>query len=871
MMQCYKNNFDHWTQNDPKCPCSLNNEGVKLLLKSETNSAKGLETLEMAAQAGCSVAKTNIGTCYEFGFKSNQDFWNASRSYASACEQGEPLAFERLKLFRKYAIGGLQNQVCDHLGAATIDELIFDHYGEYSPLMPRRPRPFGEMITERLGNIFLFLDGSSVRFPFFGELSQKCPHGHYIKDFICDEPEKYGALACSGNIEALAVVVGEKFCAQSDNWLDLAELANDSYQVVKPTTTSVRRNVFYFGADAEKKYLDHMRKLASRGSRDVMMELAVMLLRGGWFPRSSAAWAQDGVSQKEAVRILMSRWCEGLIWLRKAAYANEPVAYALLGFIHEYGCGVLSEWKKEDDGHASYSMKLSYAAKGLLNCLSKYWIQQDNPFELSGRYTFDNPFDENWSREDQSDKLTFRGLLTEAWRGSADSMLALSVALQGASEPQLALYWRWCAIMAGGAKHSPEPNSKVMSLELDDSVFPRFEWPLVSLNRLQIDPNVIYGLIRELAEEGDGAAAYFLGVLHANGVKAVCDAVNNPILGAFCWLQAAEEKGVLEAAHALSHLELYFDSPECGCEDTNDCVLVCDGGEYQVYPLLHSDSQAEDCQGPLKSTAADDLNRQISSFSWHRDALFPLGKETIERAVLFCDSPVSGATAKSMRQKKWITEMGLLLDMKGIVDDFTGDKAVAAFFGDLHVFHRLSLLATRSFSNPSGVWDALMACADSPGKSLLAALMLMKGWGKELTYSAAFDHAVCAAETGDVAGQTILGWMYECGIGREANVDEARQWYERAVTQNSSWAMFRLGIIEEQISEAGENEKTENAQSCTMRALELFNQSSLCGNAFAGIKIRMNTVMGDYQDDIRYHESDEEMVENGELPPSIFE
>ena len=81
-------------------------------------------------------------------------------------------------------------------------------------------------------------------------------------------------------------------------------------------------------------------------------------------------------------------------------------------------------------------------------------------------------------------------------------------------------------------------------------------------------------------------------------------------------------------------------------------------------------------------------------------------------------------------------------------------------------------------------------------------------------FTLAHDLYLEAAQSGDSEAQTILGWMYDCGVGATLNQEEAIKWYTLAADQNSAEAFFYLGAIFQKLGHwqdaAGNYEKAAN-------------------------------------------------------------
>jgi TPR repeat protein len=60
-------------------------------------------------------------------------------------------------------------------------------------------------------------------------------------------------------------------------------------------------------------------------------------------------------------------------------------------------------------------------------------------------------------------------------------------------------------------------------------------------------------------------------------------------------------------------------------------------------------------------------------------------------------------------------------------------------------------------------------------------------------YKIAFDLLQIPANTGNAIAQTILGVMYENGLGVEQDVTQAVNWYRKAAVQGHASSQFNLG------------------------------------------------------------------------------
>src|SRR5690606_38057829 len=65
-------------------------------------------------------------------------------------------------------------------------------------------------------------------------------------------------------------------------------------------------------------------------------------------------------------------------------------------------------------------------------------------------------------------------------------------------------------------------------------------------------------------------------------------------------------------------------------------------------------------------------------------------------------------------------------------------------------------------------------------------------------YRSALNVWMETAQGGDAEAQTIVGEIYERGLGGEPNYEAAIEWYRRAAEQGYSRAQFNLGTLYEQ-------------------------------------------------------------------------
>lgn len=70
-------------------------------------------------------------------------------------------------------------------------------------------------------------------------------------------------------------------------------------------------------------------------------------------------------------------------------------------------------------------------------------------------------------------------------------------------------------------------------------------------------------------------------------------------------------------------------------------------------------------------------------------------------------------------------------------------------------------------------------------------------------YARALDAARRATQAGNLSAAFLLGVMYEKGAGVEANVAEARKWFERAASGGERAALFNLGMVALEQHDAG--------------------------------------------------------------------
>lgn len=62
-------------------------------------------------------------------------------------------------------------------------------------------------------------------------------------------------------------------------------------------------------------------------------------------------------------------------------------------------------------------------------------------------------------------------------------------------------------------------------------------------------------------------------------------------------------------------------------------------------------------------------------------------------------------------------------------------------------------------------------------------------------FSASFEETKRAAEQGDANAQTVIGSMYDLGLGLPQDYQQAKQWYEKAAAQENSNAQLNLGVM----------------------------------------------------------------------------
>src|SRR5690606_12119241 len=65
-------------------------------------------------------------------------------------------------------------------------------------------------------------------------------------------------------------------------------------------------------------------------------------------------------------------------------------------------------------------------------------------------------------------------------------------------------------------------------------------------------------------------------------------------------------------------------------------------------------------------------------------------------------------------------------------------------------------------------------------------------------YRSALNVWMETAQSGDPEAQTIVGEIYERGLGAEPNYEAAAEWYRRAAEQGYARAQFNLGTLYEQ-------------------------------------------------------------------------
>ena len=64
-------------------------------------------------------------------------------------------------------------------------------------------------------------------------------------------------------------------------------------------------------------------------------------------------------------------------------------------------------------------------------------------------------------------------------------------------------------------------------------------------------------------------------------------------------------------------------------------------------------------------------------------------------------------------------------------------------------------------------------------------------------YAVALDDWQKSAEAGDARSQYGLGYLYQFGLGTDADNTQAKAWYEKAAAQNEPDALFALGLMYE--------------------------------------------------------------------------
>jgi TPR repeat protein len=90
-------------------------------------------------------------------------------------------------------------------------------------------------------------------------------------------------------------------------------------------------------------------------------------------------------------------------------------------------------------------------------------------------------------------------------------------------------------------------------------------------------------------------------------------------------------------------------------------------------------------------------------------------------------------------------------------------------------------------------------------------------WEKQRVKEA-FRFFLAAAEDGDEASQTNVGYFYDCGIGTKKDTDAALRWYTKAHRRGDSAATLNIETV---YLERGENS----------RALRWFESALKRGNA----------------------------------------
>ena len=87
-----------------------------------------------------------------------------------------------------------------------------------------------------------------------------------------------------------------------------------------------------------------------------------------------------------------------------------------------------------------------------------------------------------------------------------------------------------------------------------------------------------------------------------------------------------------------------------------------------------------------------------------------------------------------------------------------------------------------------------------------------------------FRETLQAAERGDAAAQTNLGWMYEGGRGVRQDDAEAVRWYRQAAAQGHAKAQTNLGVMYAE----GRGVRQDDAE-----AVKWYRQAAAQGNAVA--------------------------------------
>jgi TPR repeat protein len=91
-------------------------------------------------------------------------------------------------------------------------------------------------------------------------------------------------------------------------------------------------------------------------------------------------------------------------------------------------------------------------------------------------------------------------------------------------------------------------------------------------------------------------------------------------------------------------------------------------------------------------------------------------------------------------------------------------------------------------------------------------------------YKDAYQRWIVIARQGYAAAQANIGWMYQAGLGVKTDLDQARQWYQRAAQHGHAVAQNNLGVL---------YEKGYGVDKDLHRAFELYRQSAQQGYRFA--------------------------------------